>query len=605
VRATAGTRLLLGFASASMGDTADARAQYLGARGAFARVGDPVGEAVALGALGQLTADHGSRLAAESLYTAGLSRLRAHPAPGASWWLHLGLGQALRSRQALTEAALEVRAAIRDVERSAGSFAVPEVRTGFMTDKLEPYAELVSVERSLGREDAAFAASERMRARELLDLLAEARVLPAGAPPELKEEQELRRRITDLSSRLTGVEPELAVYRGPSLQGRDQAEVREALAAAEERYAGLLERTQQARAGATGMTDRWVVSAQDLRARLAADEVFLEYLVTDTSSTAFLVTSDTLVTLDLGVGRRTLANLVDFARGTIASGSGTELAQAALRRLYQYLFIPVDSTGLLAGKHRLFIAAHAELHYLPFATLVAPRPDTRYLVQRFAITYVPSASVWVRLADRGGSSAPRDILAVAPESRTVLPGAFLEVRDVARLYGSEATALYDREATEGEFKEEASQYRILHLATFGVLNKQNPLFSYVALKPSGEEDGRLEVHEVFGLDLRSRLVVLSACQTALGSGALGDVPPGDDWVGLVQAFLYAGSAKVLATAWPVADRPTMDLMQGFYRRLRAGMPEDMALAIGQREALARPETRDPRYWGPFMLTGSR
>ena len=148
-----------------------------------------------------------------------------------------------------------------------------------------------------------------------------------------------------------------------------------------------------------------------------------------------------------------------------------------------------------------------------------------------------------------------------------------------------------------------ADYRLVHLASFGVLNKQNPLFSYVALRSAGDEDGRLEVHEIFGLSLKADLVVLSACQTALGAGALGDVPAGDDWVGLVQAFLYAGSARVLATAWPVADRPTASLMTMFYEELRTGVPEDVALARAQRAALRRPETGSPLYWAGFVLTG--
>ena len=77
----------------------------------------------------------------------------------------------------------------------------------------------------------------------------------------------------------------------------------------------------------------------------------------------------------------------------------------------------------------------------------------------------------------------------------------------------------------------------------GVLNKDNPLFSFVALAPSPESDGRLEVHDVFGMHLPARLVVLSACHTGLGSGRAFDVPPGDDWVGLVQAFHTGGSRQ--------------------------------------------------------------
>jgi CHAT domain-containing protein len=497
-----------------------------------------------------------------------------------------------------------MRAAVDAVERSSGTFAMPELRAAFMADKWQPYLELARLENALGRHDAAFAVSERLRAQELLELLSRARVVTATDSAGLAEEQELRQRVSDLTYRLAGAEPELAMYRGPALVGRDQAEVREALAVAEERYASVLER-QRAGAASSGSA-RALVSAASVRGTLKPDEVFVEYLLSDSAGTAFVVTPDTLAALDLGVGRRTLANLIDFARGTMTADSGPQstLWRAPLRRLYQYLIQPIDRAGLLAGKHRLILAPHAELHYLPFATLIAPGPGEQFLVQRYAITYTPSASVWSRLAARDSASAPRGMLALAPVGREALPGAEAEVRGMGRLFPGAAVRL-GPEATESAFKRAASSYQFLHIATLGVLNKQNPLFSYVALRPGGEEDGRLEVHEVLNLSLHSRLVVLSACQTGLGSGALGDVPPGDDWVGLVQAFLYAGSAKVLATAWPIVDRATDPLMRGFYRRLQAGVTEDMALAMEQRAAIADPRLRHPRFWGPFMLTGGR
>jgi CHAT domain-containing protein len=115
----------------------------------------------------------------------------------------------------------------------------------------------------------------------------------------------------------------------------------------------------------------------------------------------------------------------------------------------------------------------------------------------------------------------------------------------------------------------------------------------------------MEVHEVFELGLHARLLVLSACQTALGSGALSDVPAGDDWVGLVRAFLGAGASNVIATLWPVEDRSTARAMEGLYRRMRAGESEVAALAGAQREMLRRAETADPFYWGGFVLVGGR
>ncbi len=98
-------------------------------------------------------------------------------------------------------------------------------------------------------------------------------------------------------------------------------------------------------------------------------------------------------------------------------------------------------------------------------------------------------------------------------------------------------------------------------------------------------------------------MVLSACQTGLGSGALDDVPAGDDWVGLVRAFLSAGADHVLATLWPVEDRTTAVLMKNFYRELAAGRSEAMALSNAQRSAIRSPGTSDPFYWAGFTLTG--
>ena len=143
----------------------------------------------------------------------------------------------------------------------------------------------------------------------------------------------------------------------------------------------------------------------------------------------------------------------------------------------------------------------------------------------------------------------------------------------------------------------------MHLATYGVLNKRNPLFSFVELAPGGGHDGRLEVHEVFGLRLQAELVVLSACQTGLGTGALGDVPTGDDWIGLTRAFLHAGAANVVASLWSVQDRATADLMERFYAGYATSADPTRALAVAQRALLAAPATVHPFYWAGFEVAG--
>jgi CHAT domain-containing protein len=101
------------------------------------------------------------------------------------------------------------------------------------------------------------------------------------------------------------------------------------------------------------------------------------------------------------------------------------------------------------------------------------------------------------------------------------------------------------------------------------------------------------------------LLVLSACQTGLAAGALADVPPGDDWVGLVQAFLYAGVSNVVATLWPVADIATARLMERFYGELATGKSEAEALALAQRDALRKSATAHPFFWAGFTLVRGR
>jgi CHAT domain-containing protein len=105
------------------------------------------------------------------------------------------------------------------------------------------------------------------------------------------------------------------------------------------------------------------------------------------------------------------------------------------------------------------------------------------------------------------------------------------------------------------------------------------------------------------MTLRVRLLVLSACETGLGSGTAADVPPGDDWVGLVRAFLFAGAENIMATLWPIEDRSTSLIIPRFHSGL-ANDSASRALAGAQRAALRDPATAAPRHWAPFVLVGS-
>jgi CHAT domain-containing protein len=435
----------------------------------------------------------------------------------------------------------------------------------------------------------------------MLELLDRGRTsAPQGVARDLSErEHDLRALIGELSLEADASRG-LMTIRGPA-PGAESTASSEALSGAREAYAELMLEMRERAPRQAEMILPGTANWRDVARRLGSRTSFIEYLVTDSASIAFVISSDTLAAVDLGIRRTDLARLVQFARGLIAAPerSGDTQWQGPLRRLHQHLVAPLESAGLLDDVERLVIVPHVELHYLPFAALVDERGG--FLVQRYAIAMAPSASVWLELGDRP-SRATSGVLAFAPKPEG-LPASVREAAAVAALSGPAARALTGAAASEDAFRRMAADQSVLHLATYGVLNRHNPLFSFVDLGPGSEHDGRLEVHEVFGLELAAELVVLSACETALGSGALSDVPEGDDWVGLTRAFLHAGASRVVATLWAVSDAASATLMEQFYRERSRGRSEGEALALAQRNLLGDQRIAHPFYWAGVVLVG--
>jgi CHAT domain-containing protein len=146
-------------------------------------------------------------------------------------------------------------------------------------------------------------------------------------------------------------------------------------------------------------------------------------------------------------------------------------------------------------------------------------------------------------------------------------------------------------------------YRLIHFATHGVIDTRYPDLSALALSnfdvTGTPTDGLLGLPDIYALDLNADLVVLSACETALGRDIRGE-----GLLGLTQGFLYAGAKGVVASLWPVADRATAELMQRFYdHMLRDGLRPADALRRAQLSIAAEPRWSHPYYWSAFVLLG--
>jgi len=151
---------------------------------------------------------------------------------------------------------------------------------------------------------------------------------------------------------------------------------------------------------------------------------------------------------------------------------------------------------------------------------------------------------------------------------------------------------------------ELAQYRVVHFATHGVLDSRTPALSGIVLSLVDRQgkpvDGFLRLWDIYNLHLPADLVVLSACQTALGKEI-----KGEGLVGLTRGFMYAGAARVVASLWQVDDVATAELMSRFYEGVfKKHLPPAAALRAAQVQMWKQKRWQeDPYFWGAFQLQG--
>jgi CHAT domain-containing protein len=275
------------------------------------------------------------------------------------------------------------------------------------------------------------------------------------------------------------------------------------------------------------------------------------------------------------------------------------------KQLFQTLIAPLQPYLT----QELFIVPDGVLHFLPFEALVEQSADLaddfsnhRYLLHRCNVAYLSSVES-LRHKDR----KPLDLkqlnsLAIGPIFGTPADGLSKlyfnrqEADSVHQIWGG--TLLLNEQAALDYFSQNAARYHIIHLSTHGYSNWEAPHLSWIAF--SGE-DQKQYATEIGSMPLdQTRLVVLSACQTALG-----DRFEGEQIESLSLAFQRAGVWSVLAALWNVDDAQSPALMTRFHRLLSQGMSKHEALTIAKRDYLNRvgSEQAHPYYWASLLLHG--
>lgn len=540
----------------------------------------------------------GRRTRARHAVTRAARRLRTLHAPTLEWHVHVAEGEVREAAGDTAGATLAYRRARRAVDGLRARVSGDELKVSFLANKLAIYERLVRLSMCASeahttdgsRAETVFGLVEDAKSRSLADLLAfrastlESRS-PAPAPAKtvrmLRQEMRAFERRMDREALSDRPDP-ARLRRMRRAIGGHQRRLSRALGALWAEDAALAE-----------LQHGDAASLQAVQLALQPDTSLLEYYIADGELLGLTLTADRLHVTSLGSMERVerALRLLRFQLAKFQLGPdyvrtfSRILASAThrhLQELHDCLIAPLAPRLTTA---RLVVVPHGSLHYLPFHALF---DGTQYLIDRFALSFAPSATVYrlcqsAPASPHGGSvvlatadgHAPH-IQREAEEVGSVLPG--------ARVFmGPDATV--DRLRTEGR------SARFVHIATHGFFRRDNPMLSSVRL--SG---GDVTLADLFALTLEADLVTLSGCGTGLSA-----VVGGDELIGLMRGLLYAGARSVLLTMWQVDDFSTAEFMCRFYRLLIGGLDGPTAFQAAMRDV--RERFPHPYHWAPFVLVG--
>ena len=584
-----------------------------------------------------------------------------------------GIALIERDRGNLAEARLRMEESLGIIESLRGKVASQELRASFIArqqDYFEFYTDLLmrlhDREPAKGYDLAALQASERARARSLLELLAEARIdVDQGIAPDLKQrERGNHSRLAWIQSRL------IEAYSQPNQDKSQISLLEEELKQAdvEREQLGMEIRQKHPRYG--DLQYPAPPGLNSIQSLLDEHTVLLEYSLGQDSSFVFAVTRTDFVTARLP-SSSSIKDQVEALRGIITTrpqrstvGKQIDLS----RMLYRELIEPARK--VLPGKQFLIIVPSGVLHYLPFEVLLSSGNERNlaeanpgrlpYLVRDYSISYVPSAGVLASLRDhpQEKSGSRKTFLAFADPvysnevgkeddpAHTSIRGAFgdgrswklgrleesrREVEQIADLFSRDQVSLFlSEQATEENVKTAGrlGQYRFVHFATHGLLNEANPSYSGLILslqgtaraalpatlngQQPGKQSGNGTSQSAKGELEDGLLQVYEVFNLKLNADlvvlsacqtGLGREVRGEGLIGLTNAFLYAGTPSVMVSLWNVQDRSTADLMVKFYQELDRTQNKAEALRQAKLKLIQSGRYAQPYYWAPFVLTG--
>jgi len=376
--------------------------------------------------------------------------------------------------------------------------------------------------------------------------------------------------------------------------------------------------------------DTKTIDIDDLQSRLNDNDVLIEYSISDSALFSFIISKSSFEVERQKIEKDSFDYHLKEVRNCLKtndfSNNSADYYRRYTRSAYQlYLYLLNGKDSLLSGKN-ILIVPDDKMAYIPFGVLLKEEADStslnyrnlHYLIKDNTITYHNSATLGFKDKSTSyGFSSTKSVLAFAPSYEGIddsiliterayrdklypLPGVKEEVNNIAKVISGDL--FIDEQATESNFKANASDYDVLHLAMHTIIDDENPMYSKLVFTQNSDslQDGLLNTHEIYNMNFNARMVVLSACNT--GDGKL---LKGEGVMSLARGFFYAGCPSVIMTLWTVEDKTGSNLMSNFYTFLAQGLKKDNALRQAKLEYLKTADAlkSHPYFWSGYVTLG--
>ncbi len=374
------------------------------------------------------------------------------------------------------------------------------------------------------------------------------------------------------------------------------------------------------------------VTLEEIQDQLPYKDALIEYVLSDTLLITYVIDRKGINAFSQKVEPEFALECLEYyeiMQNQNFSGDVHDTFKRFVRLGRKFYSILIEPCLEYTEKRNLTIVPDGAITFIPFECLVTEDTDTEYInyltlpymIKEFSVGYSHSSTLM--FTERLRSKSPKKkVLAFAPmygvpeyeldaslmrqitedeEFLIPLAGTIKEVQSINETVPSDV--YINERATEANFKKNASDYNVLHLAMHTRMQDDDPLYSLLAFSDVGEdsiEDNRLYAYEVYNLKLNAEMAVLSSCNSGFGK-----MQKGEGMMSLARGFVYAGCPSIVMTLWQVTDKSSSELMTSFYSYLKKGKSKQEAMRHAKMDYLKNADdlTSNPYFWSGFVVLG--